>query len=299
VDDEALLLDARDPLFEGKLVDLVLRQSATGRKDAMDFAFFPSVRSGDALQMLAIAQAGFALTGDPEYLRWHDDVLVKQAGAPAMAATIDAFLEPKACASYFREHNLVMSEYASLLTMPDGAERAVHERLMSHDLANRLRPTGNALFEIALAATTRTSSDGLAAALDALADFGGAVGHLDDPRRNFSTDNVADPLPGISVAAPTADETRICEAGATVFGITIPGDKVNPADRYADRALPLMRRVHDDFLWQRDPYDAVRHYGNEGVEQYPGLDLTLPYWLARAHGLLGTKTVVLAWQAAD
>lgn len=296
LDDEDHELDARDPQFQGKLVDLMLRMDSATRADALDFGFFPSVRSGDALQMLDIAQAGYTLTGDAEYLRWYDELLVGRIKAADVARTYDAFGLPKPCTSYYREHNVYMTEYAALLTMPPGAERDRHAAFFHRDLGHKLGPTGNPLFEIALAGATGTPSDRLDHWLGELRTFGGTDAHLDSPRRNYDTDNVSSPPAGVMVAAPNAEEKRICEAGVTMFGITIPGETVDATERYSDVALPLMRRLNEDFNWQRDPFNAVRAHGDtQGREQYPGLDLTLAYWAARYHGLLGAQSTVLAW----
>jgi hypothetical protein len=132
--------------------------------------------------------------------------------------------------------------------------------------------------------------------LAALRAFGGSAGHLDDPRRNYDVDNLASPPPGNPVAPPSAADRALCEAGIDLFGLHIPGARV-PADLVlAEKPLPPLLREPRGFMWEGDPYAGVsRHGDRQGRSEYPGLDLTEPYWLARAHGLVDAPPVILAW----
>jgi hypothetical protein len=49
-------------------------------------------------------------------------------------------------------------------------------------------------------------------------------------------------------------------------------------------ALPIHERVPTDFLWQRSPFQLQG--GSNAPLAYPGLDFLLPYWAARAAGVL-------------
>ncbi len=48
--------------------------------------------------------------------------------------------------------------------------------------------------------------------------------------------------------------------------------------------LPIERRPPNDFLWQRSPFELDG--SRDPRDQYPGIDLLLPYWAARSYGLL-------------
>jgi hypothetical protein len=54
-----------------------------------------------------------------------------------------------------------------------------------------------------------------------------------------------------------------------------------------DRAcvvIPVEQRVRTDFLWQRSPF--LLFGGGEGTIEGAGIDLLLPYWMARVYGVL-------------
>jgi len=54
-----------------------------------------------------------------------------------------------------------------------------------------------------------------------------------------------------------------------------------------DRAcapIPVRDRVRTEFLWQRSPF--LLYGGGAGTIEGPGIDYTLPYWMARYYGVL-------------
>ena len=55
-------------------------------------------------------------------------------------------------------------------------------------------------------------------------------------------------------------------------------------DNLACDVIPVAERVTTDFLWQRDPF--VLSGGGSGDVGAPGIDLLLPYWMARYYGVL-------------
>lgn len=156
----------------------------------------------------------------------------------------------------------------------------------------------------------------LAEALESLHALGGSGGVLDDPRRSYSIDPqyAIDHLPeGTVVDCPTEAERQLCEQGITLFGITVEQKKITvectgaPTDcpvegglcvrALASYGVPMDLRVHEDFMWQRNPYKLGSAHGMEGAEQSPGLDLIEPYWVARAYGFITEgKGQVLAWR---
>jgi hypothetical protein len=57
----------------------------------------------------------------------------------------------------------------------------------------------------------------------------------------------------------------------------------NHQDR-ACEAIPVARRVHTDFLWQRSPF--LLFGGGSGRVEGAGIDYILPYWMARHYGVI-------------
>ena len=55
-------------------------------------------------------------------------------------------------------------------------------------------------------------------------------------------------------------------------------------DNRACLPLPLEARVNSDFVWQRSPYQLSG--GGSGRVENPGIDYTLPYWMARFYGVI-------------
>ncbi|MHC4829931.1 MAG: hypothetical protein ACYTFT_06195, partial [Planctomycetota bacterium] len=48
--------------------------------------------------------------------------------------------------------------------------------------------------------------------------------------------------------------------------------------------LPIEKRAHTDYLWQRDPFTL--HKFGDPRRQPPAVDLVLPYWLGRSYGFV-------------
>src|SRR5260221_2692728 len=91
-------LDSAAPDFTKRLISFVMRQYPdTPQADSMDFAYYPSIRAGDAAILLSAPLGAYYLTGDPEFLRWREEMLVFRSGAREVAKTMDALVMPKAC----------------------------------------------------------------------------------------------------------------------------------------------------------------------------------------------------------
>lgn len=166
--------------------------------------------------------------------------------------------------------------------------------------AKELAPLRDSLFEIEFAAAGGARGPRLADALAELQGFGGARLALDTPRRDYDVDSEANPPLGITVApAPQAD-VALCKAGVTVLGIHLDGSAAEPWERFSDPALPVMARPPKNFMWEKDPFWAKRVNGaGAGSQQYEGLDLTMPYWIGRAFGVIPDPHLVLAWGPAQ
>ena len=287
------VLDATAPDFAGHLARLIVRQDPdVVNADSMDFVFYPSVRASDAVILLEAALGAYYLTGDAAFLGWRDQMLVTRADAREVATTMDALTLPKACTSYFRGHNVATAQYVALLLEGDAAAKARGADLWRRKFAS-LAAEGNLVFSLmGWAALGDAAPD----ALDMLSAFGGSEGHLDDPRRNYDVDDQASPLPGNPTAPPSAPDVALCEQGFDVFGFHVPGPPVSPGQVLAQDPLPPLLREPRGYLWEGDPFQAVRHFGaDQGKQEYPGIDLAEPYWLARAHRLTADPHIVLAW----
>ncbi len=60
--------------------------------------------------------------------------------------------------------------------------------------------------------------------------------------------------------------------------------------------VPVPLRPTTDYLWQRDPFQLAG--GGNGDIESAGIDYTLPYWMARYYGVIGTGTQVQSAAAA-
>jgi uncharacterized protein (TIGR03437 family) len=64
----------------------------------------------------------------------------------------------------------------------------------------------------------------------------------------------------------------------------------------ACQPVPVPMRPPTDFLWQRDPFQLSA--GGNGFIESPGIDYTLPYWMARYYGVLPASAVQSAAAAS-
>ncbi len=83
------------------------------------------------------------------------------------------------------------------------------------------------------------------------------------PRRGYAVANSLDP-----------------QIPQTLFHFLDPS---KPPEIIAAVPLPVERRRYADYLWQRSPFDLDGTWPD--TFQAPGLDLLLPYWFGRAHGM--------------
>jgi hypothetical protein len=283
--------------WEGKLLSLINRQvDGNDMADSIDFAYFASVRAGDAVQLQSYALAAYRLTGDAAFLRWRDDVLIGKANAREVSRTVGAFMPPKPCRSYYRTPNVYTAHWVRLLSDGDDASHAFALDIWKRKFTlKETADIGDPLFAVQSGAVGLGGA-ATADALVQLAAFGGTADHLDDPRRNYAQDDTSSPPPGITFARASDAELQTCSTPVTILGIKVPtGDPPDATLLYADKALPLMARPPDNWQWEKDPFRPARAPGDAGRQQYAGLDLTEPYWIARYFKLLPDAHAVLAW----
>src|SRR5258706_4121158 len=143
------IIDVTVPGFDGKLLNLILRQAETSdQADSIDFAFFVSVRSGDALMLQAFALGAYSMTGDEEFLRWRDQVLIGKGNAREVTRTTGTFNFPRPCGSYFRTPNVYTSHLMWSLLDNDSSLREFQNLIWTKKWPKVMSPLRDALFEI-------------------------------------------------------------------------------------------------------------------------------------------------------
>ncbi len=292
------IIDVTQTGWDGKLLTLFTRMvDGNDQADSMDFAFFPGVRSGDAVMLLSYALAAYRMTGDASFLKWRDEVLVKQNNAEMVTRTTGAFVPPKPCRNYYRTGNVFTAHFSRILSEGDDSKRAFARDVWTRKFGGKeVAGLGNPLFAIMDAGLGGKNTADSTETLAELLEFGGAPGYLDTPRRNYAVDWSHNPPPGINASVAPKADVDFCNAPVNVMGVNIPvGDPTDPNILYADKALRLMDRPPDNWQWEKDPFRVVRIPGDAGRQQYFGLDLIELYWLARYYKLLPDAHVVLAW----
>ncbi len=299
--DDADTVDVSQPGFEEGLLTFFLRQDGTDTNQSIDFAYFPSVRSGDAMMLLAYAEGAYHLTGDIEFLNWRDQVLIGKTNANGIARTTGSFVLPKACRTYYRDPNVYTAWF--MRTMLLGNDEDIRAEAV-YDWEKKLEPKeeaglGDTLFSVYASGATDEYAPGYFDIPSELYSFGGTKEVLDSPRRNYSTDLTQSPPAGITISTPPQSDIAICDTPISVLGISIPADPADPNALYCSAAPPVMARPPDNWIWEKDPFTAVRINGDSGHQQYPGLDLSEPYWAARYFGVLPDTHLVLVWGPAE
>ena len=68
------------------------------------------------------------------------------------------------------------------------------------------------------------------------------------------------------------------------YSIDWRGQVAECGENRACQALPVIDRVRTDFVWQRSPFQM--YGGGDGFIETAGIDYLLPYWMARAYGVI-------------
>ncbi|HZU97495.1 MAG TPA: hypothetical protein VFF73_12415 [Planctomycetota bacterium] len=145
------------------------------------------------------------------------------------------------------------------------AAHAIERRVIGHH--------ENAYFQAIDAALDPTLATALGPMiLDELRRFVARGGMNGLDRRDFTVTNSTDP----TIAQGTY--TSLVGTSTTTIG---QGATTSTEALYP---IAVEKRPSTDFLWQRDPF-ALDGAGDP-QRQAPGVDLVLPYWMARFHGLI-------------
>jgi hypothetical protein len=190
----------------------------------------------------------------------------------------------------------------------DDALADEHRRAMREELKDKLLANdANAFFGVNYGAVMTGDDDPgaaayLADALDALRDYQLNAEYPLDPKRNYSTNYIDDPLPDPAYhpVSPTQADIDACEAGLELFGITlVPGPGIDPDfEQISASPLPVGLRVPHDLIWHFSPFNLKREYGaSEGRDHKLFSDFTLPFWLGRSIGAVEEgEASALAWR---
>ncbi len=298
--------DANDPLFILQFADLAYKLSGLGDYP-IDFIYLVSHRGGDVAFMMNWMIMAYHVTGDQRYLDFVQNQLVDEIDGLAVLNTSGAFFLPPFCGSWIGGDLVHPILHASLMHLADGALAGEHRRTMKEELKDKLFLTdNNAYFGITYAAAVDETYDpDLPDYLEwAVAELDGYMLNPDaplDPKRNYSTDYIADPLPGYEPIGPTQEQIDICEQGLEILGFEIiPGPGIDPDfEVIAPQALPVGMRVPHEMIWHFSPFNLKRDFGSaEGRRHYFFTDLTAPYWIGRYRGLIddGGEGMALGWQ---
>jgi len=212
-----------------------------------------------------LAFTKMAATANPR--RWN--TLHQQMRPLAQILWLNAWASSREVHESYYKFNLGFSNLVSLIdfeTNPDDYRGYLKQVRIMHDAVGHHQ---NAWFDAVYASAVPTEA--------------GRVGPMVQkalerwtlrPRRGFSIRNSSDSsIEKVTVTLAVSSRNLSSSGAPTSVSMTV-----------AKYPLPIEKRTHTDFLWQRSPFDLD---GNaDAKEQKPGIDLLLPYWFARNRGLI-------------
>ena len=303
--DPSYAMDATNPLFIFQLVDLVRKLQGQG-PHPIDFVYFVSHRGGDVGYLINYALFAHQVSGDPAYLDFLQDALIDEVDGLAVLNTAGSFFLPPYCNAWIGGDLIHPIFYGTLARLDDDRIAPSHRRALREEFKDKLFANdGNAYFGMTYAASVGSAFDPgvrayAARAAEELDDYVLDAAYPLDPKRNYSTDHITHPLPGYEPEPPTQAEVNTCEQGLYLGDFEIiPGPGVDPDFAVISRApLPVELRVPHQLIWHFSPFNLKRDFGDrEGRDHMAHIDLTLPYWIGRYHGLIASgRGTALGWQ---
>jgi hypothetical protein len=314
-----------DVADSGALSDLVglaedLDPSQEPARTTLDHVYAPDLRGADAVHLTRLGLTAWYLTGDDVWYDFVVDTLQAELGAVEVARTLGAVSVPDWCRSWYADHLAFVSLWGALLLLDDSALRSELLVVMENEAWGQIAEgLDNALFDVMVAGTltNEVGAEAWSRAEGVVDSLGGNGGVVHDPRRAYTEpyEDVWGALGQPTTRCPTEQERATCEDGYEIFTLVLPGvDITSPCIDVASECpvgdgcarkltvapVPADRRPYTDVLWQRSPFELGFTTGVEGGEQSPGLDVTVPYRLARWHGLEDDGDgLVLAWVPTD
>lgn len=318
------VLDAAGPSFLLDLASLAQDMQTHQYKTAnqIDHFYIPNVRGGDAMQLMNLATLAWRMTGDEQYREFLFEELIGNIHTLEVAHIMGAFTAPKWCNSFFGAHITYTPLWTFISQLAESDLKTHMQQVFAEEMwAKETKGRRNAEVQLMLAGTVDEAlwpdrPAMLAEALAALDELGGNGGVLEDPRRSYTLlpeDAIASLPPGTTVECAPEAERQLCEKGISLFGITVEQKKISYpctgavtecvmedglcTTALASYGVPMSLRIHEDFMWQRNPFKLGTVKPVEGAEQSPGLDLIEPFWVARSYGFTDAgKGQVLAWR---
>lgn len=314
-----------DVADSGALNDLVglaedLDPSQQPGRTTLDHVYAPDLRGADAVHLTRLGLTAWYLTGDDVWYTFVVDTLQAELGAVEVARTLGAVSVPDWCRSWYADHLAFVSLWGSLLLLDDSPLRTELLAVMEDEAWGQIAlGLDNALFDVMVGGTlsSEAGAEAWARAEGVVRSLGGNGGIVRDPRRAYTEpyEDVWGALGEPATRCPTEQERATCEDGYEVFTLALPGvDITSPcigvasecpvgdgcARKLTEAPVPAGRRPYTDVLWQRSPFELGFTTSVEGGEQAPGLDVTVPYRVARWHGLEADGAgLVLAWVPGD
>ncbi len=306
-DDPKLVLDAADPQFLIKLLELVGRESRKGPVP-IAWSMHVHVRPADLLFVMQWGMVAHYLTGDERYAKFVAD-LIKSVPFEKVMGIWGAFQLPKYCAPHFAPS----ISYPSLYNVISRLDR-VSSRTVWSTLAKMARTEakerwdgsrGDAFFGILYGRMVDKSVDPEVAAWVAkhvalLGTYGMNPKNKLEPDRSYPRNFVDKPDPTVPLEsiAKGDPQWKVCEEPVVVMGIPVPPAKIDGIPVRSVKPLPLSKRIGGTMLWQMDPWMVKREYGGVGMDtQWPMIGMFVPYWIARADGWTTEgANLALAWR---
>lgn len=317
------IIDAASDDFIAQALELYLDYDADeARTDGIDHYYAVNISGPHAVSLIWLGTLAYYMTGDTQYRDFVLDEVIGNLGALAAADLTGAFLLPNWCRKFFSDHILFVPFWNLLGLLEESTLRASLLAVFEVEMWQKtMFDLSNMQFDLIYAATVPEElATGREVALSrALADLellGGNGGIIDDPRRRYTLDRtwLLDNLPeGVEAVCPTIDERAICEGGLTLFGLPLGGNDITGgcgggpgecafddgecAAQMSSVGMPVEFRPYEGYMWEGHPFHIGRGFGVQGEQQAPGLDVIIPYWLARLYGFTDDGTgQVLAWR---
>lgn len=302
--------DADDSGFFFEFLALSAREQRQG-DIPIAWSMHPNYRPSDLVLMLHAGLSAYYLTQNETYLEFID-TLLEESQFDISMLNYDAFTLPKWCEPHY-SHSITYPLVYNIQARVNSAtypqfwsvlSRVMHEKGRYSELGRRDDPFFGVLYNRMTDSATDPERDTYVLEMvDYLGTYGMDPSNKLEPDRSYPRDYVTEshaqvPLEEI---APGDAEWTICEVPQTALGIEVPPPRIDGIPIRSKDPLPLDMRIGGTFLWQMDPWMVQRNYGN-GVgmrTQWPGLGLTVTYWLGRADGVIQEgQDLVLAWQDA-
>ncbi|MGM0577994.1 MAG: hypothetical protein ACQEXJ_19870 [Myxococcota bacterium] len=300
--------DAADDQF---LLDFLAVMSRIGNdpdtKQPLGWVQVPSVRGSDALFMTQWALVAHYLTGEERYLDFVDQLRDEVAYWGVIDLMGSAWL-PKWCRSFIGPSLLYPTiwnlqaridpeaypEFWSRLAVATREEYREKELYQHRDVYFGVLYDG--MVDAEADPTGHQYAVDLAGMLLNTGQYQ-ADSRL-EPRRNYTVDLLDDVPEGVELEYLTDEDRAVCETPIEVFGQELEAPGLDDENPRAKLGLEIPYRFASDYQWTRDPFLLSRDYGaGSGSKQYPMQDMTVPFWLARMHGLLDVgEGTALAWR---